>query len=238
MNTKENTVILYVEDEEGIRNGMSKTLGYFCDELLIATDGLEGLKAFKEHRPHLVISDIKMPNMSGIEMVRAIKEINPEQYVIFTTAHSESSYFMEAINLQVDGYILKPVDLGKLEAKINSIKELIKLKKDFSTQQVITNEIATLQDNMLVVLNESNKPIFLNDKFLNYLLIEKVEQFTDKYDCLSDIFLEASFSNLSKSNLWLEEIENISDEKRIVSMIDFKTSLPKTFLISSFRLLF
>lgn len=47
MNTNEDTVILYVEDEEGIREGMSRTLGYFCDELLIANDGLEGLKLFK-----------------------------------------------------------------------------------------------------------------------------------------------------------------------------------------------
>ncbi|MEA1891911.1 MAG: response regulator, partial [Campylobacterota bacterium] len=93
-----NLKLLYVEDEEGIRDQLSKFLKYFSSEFFIACDGEEGLKLYKQHKPDIVVSDIKMPNMNGIEMVKAIKEINPKQHVIFTTAHSESSYFMDAID--------------------------------------------------------------------------------------------------------------------------------------------
>lgn len=111
IDSKNKIVILYVEDEPGIRNSLSEVLSYFCSKLITACDGLEGLELYEKNNPDIVVSDIKMPNMNGIEMAKAMKAINPEQYIIFTTAHSESGYFMEAINLQVDGYILKPVDL-------------------------------------------------------------------------------------------------------------------------------
>ncbi len=62
---------------------------------------------YKQHLPDIIVSDIKMPKMNGMEMAKAIKEINPAQHIIFTTAHSESNYFLEAIDMQVDGYILK-----------------------------------------------------------------------------------------------------------------------------------
>ena len=120
--------ILYVEDEEEIRNNTKRPLEYLCDKLILAQDGKEGLELYKQYDPDIIVSDIKMPNMNGIDMTKAIKEINPNQYIIFTTAHSESSFFMEAIDMQVDGYILKPIDYELLENKIENIKEQIDIK--------------------------------------------------------------------------------------------------------------
>lgn len=130
-----NLTLLYVEDEDGIRNQLSKFLNHVSDNLIIASNGEEGLDLFKQHSPDIVISDIKMPIMNGIEMVKAIKEVNPKQHIIFTTAHSDSNFFMDAIDMQVDGYILKPVNLDKLEEKIENIKEHIKLKNYYITHQ-------------------------------------------------------------------------------------------------------
>ncbi len=120
--------ILYVEDEEEIRNNTKRPLEYLCDKLILAQDGKEGLELYKQYDPDIIVSDIKMPNMNGIDMTKAIKEINPNQYIIFTTAHSESSFFIEAIDMQVDGYILKPIDYELLENKIENIKEQIDIK--------------------------------------------------------------------------------------------------------------
>ncbi|MEA3512085.1 MAG: response regulator [Campylobacterota bacterium] len=130
MSSEFKPTILYVEDEAGIREQLSKFLNYFAKELFVAKDGQEGLELFKKHKPDIVVSDIKMPNMNGIEMALAIKEINPKQHIIFTTAHSESGFFMEAIDMQVDGYILKPINLEKLEYKIEVISEQINLKRE------------------------------------------------------------------------------------------------------------
>ena len=127
--------ILYVEDELSIREGLEPVLKYLSDVLNIAVDGKDGLEQYIKYNPDIVISDIKMPKMTDIEMVKKIKEINSKQNVIFTTAHSESKYFLEAINLHVDGYILKPIDLDILENKIEEIKSNLILRYDFINQE-------------------------------------------------------------------------------------------------------
>jgi len=127
--------LLYVEDEDGIRDQLSRFLGYFSSELYLAKDGEEGLELYKKYLPDIVISDIKMPKMNGIEMAKAIKDINSKQHIVFTTAHSESGFFMDAIDLQVDGYILKPINLDQLEEKLKSIKEHLDLKIYYEQHQ-------------------------------------------------------------------------------------------------------
>ncbi|MEA1892076.1 MAG: EAL domain-containing protein [Campylobacterota bacterium] len=122
--------ILYVEDDEGIREQLINFLKYFSSELYTAMNGQDGLELYHKHKPDIVVSDIQMPIMDGIEMLSSIKKVNERQYAIFTTAFNDSDYLMEAIELQVDGYILKPIDLGKLEAKIEAIIEHIYLKKE------------------------------------------------------------------------------------------------------------
>ncbi|MEA1893287.1 MAG: diguanylate cyclase [Campylobacterota bacterium] len=229
-----NITILYVEDEPSVRDSLSEVLSCFCSRVITACDGLEGLEAYKKYNPDIIVSDIQMPNMNGIEMAKAIKDIDPEQYIIFTTAHSESRYFIESINLQVDGYILKPVDLEQLETKISSLAKMIKLKKDFKAQQIIINEIATLQDNMLVVMDNENKPIFSNKQFLDFISVDNIKQFSLNYSCLCDLFIkeEDFFYPAGNAIQWKEEILKMSDDKRVVSIMDTKTSSAKSFLVS------
>ncbi len=130
-----NPTLLYVEDEAGIRDQLSRFLGYFSSELYLAENGEDGLELYKKHLPDIVVSDIKMPKMNGIEMAKAIKAINPKQHIVFTTAHSESGFFMDAIDLQVDGYILKPINLDHLEEKLEKIKEHLNLKRYYEKHQ-------------------------------------------------------------------------------------------------------
>ncbi|MEA1956600.1 MAG: diguanylate cyclase [Campylobacterota bacterium] len=224
--------ILYVEDEDGIRNQLSKFLKHFCSELYLAEDGKIGLELFKQHSPDIIVSDIKMPNMDGIDMAKAIKKINPKQHMIFTTAHAENNYFIEAIETQVDGYILKPINFLKLEEKLIQIEEQINIKKDFLDQQVLTNEITQML-NLLMVLDKDGKAIYSNKNFLNFLHLSNIEEFDSKYDCFSDTFIRHIdyFFPQDKTKSWIEEIQDFDDDKRIVSMVD-ENAEPKAFLIS------
>jgi diguanylate cyclase (GGDEF)-like protein/PAS domain S-box-containing protein len=116
---KDNVSILYVEDENNVREMLGHFISRFCKNLYVAQDGEEGLELYMKHEIDIVISDIKMPKMNGIDMVAEMKKINPKQLVIFTTAHIDSEYLFKAIELQVDGYISKPVDLDKLKIQID-----------------------------------------------------------------------------------------------------------------------
>jgi diguanylate cyclase (GGDEF)-like protein len=127
--------LLYVEDEEAVRIQLGSFLKRFVSEVYLASDGQEGLELYRKYLPDIVVSDIKMPRMSGIEMVKAIRAINPIQYIIYTTAHSESGFFLEAIDMHVEAYILKPIDLQKLESKLEEIKENIKYKQYYQNHQ-------------------------------------------------------------------------------------------------------
>ena len=83
------STILYVEDDHEVRLGYSKALSRIAKTLYTANDGEEGLRLFNEYTPDIVITDLKMPHKCGIEMTKEIRKINPEQVVLFTTAHTD-----------------------------------------------------------------------------------------------------------------------------------------------------
>lgn len=125
------TNILYVEDDASIQEGYIRTLKRCAKELFVASNGLEGIKLFKKEQNHIdiVITDIKMPKLNGIEMVKQIQEIKPHIPIVFTSAHSDSSYLFEALDIQAESYLLKPVPVKKLMMIINKISKNISLER-------------------------------------------------------------------------------------------------------------
>lgn len=235
MSNSNKLTILYVEDEKGIRENLTKFLKNFASKLYIAVDGEDGVEQYKKYKPDLVVSDIQMPKMNGIDMITKIKDINQQQYVIFTTAFSDSHFFIEAIDLSVDGYILKPIDLEKLELKIENISKQLNLKKQIELQKTITDEIIQLQDNPIVILNKSQTMIYSNDKFLEFFNINSLDEFHKKYDKLEYLFLENNDFFTPKGNgdkNWIKEIQNLEDNKRVVSILDTNSFTPQAFLLS------
>jgi len=141
--------ILYIEDEEDTQKQLSRFLKRFCKNLYIASDGIDGITQYKKYNPDFIISDINMPNMNGIEMCHKIREINSEIPIIFTTAFSDIEYFQEAIELQVEGYLFKPIDLDLVEKKVKSVIKQIKLK-----EELINKEKLLIQQSKMASMGE------------------------------------------------------------------------------------
>lgn len=112
-----NLSVLIVEDGDDIREIMSSTLNKLFKTTLTATDGLEGLEAFKNSHPDVVLSDIRMPNMSGNEMIEKIKEISPSTPVIVVTGHGR----MLAKENKADIILEKPIKFDKLIENIHKL---------------------------------------------------------------------------------------------------------------------
>jgi len=123
-----NLKVLMVEDNEESREQITKLLQNFFDDVTVAVDGINGLKKFNANAFDLIISDINMPNMNGIKMVSEIREINKEIPVVFLSAHNDEGYFMDAIKLGINGYVLKPIDLTQFMGTVSDVIENIKLK--------------------------------------------------------------------------------------------------------------
>lgn len=107
--------VLYVEDEEDILKFASMVLEDYVSELFIARNAKEALEILKHQNIDLVITDILMPKLNGIDLIREIRK-NPilEVAIIVATAHTETRYLLDCIELRVDGYILKPIDVEEL----------------------------------------------------------------------------------------------------------------------------
>lgn len=122
--------VLYVEDETVAREGLGNIIGRRVKDLRLAEDGAAGLKAFKQMRTDLVITDLRMPKMSGLAMARELKSIAPEVLIIVTTAFSDTDFLLEAIDVGIDQYIVKPVDSEKLFKAMDKCTELIRLRNE------------------------------------------------------------------------------------------------------------
>lgn len=110
----EKLTVLYVEDDAETRSQFSLFLGRFAGTLLVAENGLQGVQLYREHRPSIVLTDIMMPDMDGLAMAREIKQIEPSARIIIMTAFEQSAYLLDAIDLGIDKYVVKPVDSTKL----------------------------------------------------------------------------------------------------------------------------
>ena len=112
-NKHHNLTILYVEDDAATRIEMEQLLKRRAETVLTAENGAIGLELFLQFSPDLVITDIRMPVMDGLQMAREILKVNPDIRIIATTAHSDPSFLLEAIEIGIDHYVLKPIDLAK-----------------------------------------------------------------------------------------------------------------------------
>ncbi len=106
----ENLTILYVEDDLDTQRLIKRILSSSAKEVFIAGDGEEGLALYKEKQPDIVLTDICMPKMDGLEMCKGIKEITPNQPIGIFTAFNEPDYLQKAAALDIGTYILKPFD--------------------------------------------------------------------------------------------------------------------------------
>ena len=221
--------ILYVEDEVAIREGYARALNRISDHVILASNGKEGLALFREEKPDIVISDIRMPVMDGIEMLQQIKEIDPECSVIFTTAHNDSDYLLQALELQVDAYLQKPVEKNLLKNKIEKLaasilKEKIQQlqQKEIEAQRVILQNVLDHEKNLLVV-TDFEQVHFANKAFLDIFCVESVEAFNKMSVSFLNIFLPVEpylhRGLLTAGETFYDLVERSEETKRIVTII-------------------
>lgn len=125
--------VLIVEDEEMIRKGIVLTVDWAALDCVVvgeASNGLEGLEAARRLEPSLIITDLKMPQMDGIEMLRSLREQGCKAHVIILTAYDNFTYAQSALRLGAVDYLLKPFHDGDLENAIIQLQNRLKSGSD------------------------------------------------------------------------------------------------------------
>jgi len=113
--------VLYVEDEPQIRESVTLYLSKFFKNVLCACNGYEGLQLYKQNKFDIVLTDIEMPKMTGLEMSEHIKKIKPEQNIIIISAYSDSTRFIDSILIGIEGYIIKPINFEQMNFILSKV---------------------------------------------------------------------------------------------------------------------
>ena len=222
--------ILYVEDDDTIRNELSQLLSNFFQTVYSAVDGEDGLNVYKENKDDIdiVLSDINMPKMNGIDMITAIREINNSVPVFFSTAHSDNEFLAQAIKLRVHEYIVKPIDIRYLLGLFNDLASIL-YQEFLIIQQTIELEKykEILDTNNIVIKTDIDMKItYVNELFSKSCGFSKKELLGKDLKSLRhkdtsiDIYNEL-YSKVLNTKAWHGKLKNITKENGSISVENY-----------------
>jgi len=215
--------VLYVEDDEVIREQTQKFLGRFFKHVHIAVDGVLGLEAYQKEKYDIVVSDINMPNMNGVEMIEKIKEIKEEQIILVTSAYNDSENLLRLINLNISRFVLKPFDSKKFLIMLyNIITELhnkTQIKKMSETLQQSSQMSQAIVDSIDIglVTFQNNELMMANTSFLRMYGFEDFDTLVLEMPQVGVLFQNFSGGIAAETNeeLIAELIARPAEEHRV-----------------------
>ena len=158
MNMLKNIKILYVEDEENIRRNAIEYLQYYCDNVFEAKDGENGYQVYLDVKPDIIITDINMPKLNGLEMIQRIRKVDKTTKIIVATAFLEPEYLLIAVELGLIKYLVKPITEDKLLPVLRICSQDMKEKGNIftisSTHSFDTLNKSLFKDNIQIELSK------------------------------------------------------------------------------------
>ncbi|MFA7611288.1 MAG: response regulator transcription factor [Sulfurimonas sp.] len=215
--------VLFAEDHDDLRDNTRDILKSFFNQVHSAVNGEEAIKMYKEYYLKeskyydIILSDIQMPRINGVELVETLYRINPNQIVIIVSAYDDSKYLLPLINLGIEQFVKKPIDYQDLlRVLLNASKKLAKPDRENS-----------LKDNPIIKLNNSST----FNKDTNMLIVDGAIITLTKYEIiflqlLSDkVGLIYSNEDITNHYSSLNENLDIINIRKLVSKL--RKKLPK-----------
>jgi DNA-binding response OmpR family regulator len=188
-----NKKILYVDDSRLCRVSTTHLLEDYCDNIFLAKDGKEALKQYALHKPHILIMDIEMPNLNGIEVVKKIRQYNQDVIIIMLTAHKDEDYLLELINLKVQHFILKPVTDEKLKGALENIIEILG-NSDYYKPKRLGDDFFFDELNSAFVYKNINISLTPSEKILVSLLLKNNNEIVTYNQIVASLITKDSVS--------------------------------------------
>jgi signal transduction histidine kinase len=198
-----NFTVLYVEDDRSTVENIRDILNNRVKELYVAYDGKEGIDSYTQNKPDIILTDINMPKLNGIEMSKKIKELNIDIPIIIFTAFNENTLLQQSVDIGVDGYITKPVvSLKKLLMPLEKVASRLqgRIDKDRANKLLeIQSKTAAVGEMIGNIAHQWRQPLSIISMQTNSLR--------------ASIELEESITN----NDLLRFIENIDSQTKYLS---------------------
>jgi len=188
--------ILYIEDDEGVRIVNSRFLARMFNKLYEAENGEEGFALYKKYHPDIILTDINMPKLDGLSLAKKIRKEDKLTKIIVSTAFSDKNYLLDAIELNLEKYIIKPLNgrnfLPALTKAVNSLQENRDFKFFISDNFYFDNKVSSFFVNEKALYLTKKEFLFLKllvmnkDRIVSY---EEIENFVwdDEYMSLNSL---------------------------------------------------
>ncbi|MCD4668023.1 MAG: response regulator, partial [Sulfurimonas sp.] len=162
-----NMNLLFVEDDELVRENSIEIFSSLFKDVISAVNGEDGIEKFYENKIDIIISDINMPQSNGLDMLERIRDFDKDIPILILSAHSETDYFTKSIELNIDGYLLKPIQLEKLKESLYKIIQKMKFLKEFNDNLNFLQQYQELTDSNMAVSKTDTQGVitYVNDEF-------------------------------------------------------------------------
>lgn len=208
--------ILFVEDNEILRVQISNFLASLMfKHVYIAKDGQDGFLKFQKHRPDIVLTDLTMPIMDGLDMSRAIRILDDNVPILLITSHFEKQITEAAIDIGIEGYLFKPLALERVEKILTKYIERILLQREFKNKQKLLEQYKSIIDISSSVTKTDTDGIitYVNDLFCDMSGYTKDELIGKNHNIIShpdnskEIY-EEMWATITDKKIWRNHIRN------------------------------
>ena len=172
--------ILFVDDEKSIRDNYVTYLSAYFSEVYQAKDGEEAYAIYKKISPDIMIVDINMPKMNGLELLEKIRENDHTTKVIIMTSHTQQEYLLKAVKLKLTSYLIKPVNRQLIKESIDTVVEELRSFITVSTKNIkLNNEYSWDTEFKQLTYNENDIPLTKKEQdFFSLLVSNKNKTFS------------------------------------------------------------
>jgi two-component system, OmpR family, response regulator VanR len=191
---KEAYSVLYIEDEKDIRANYVNYLTRHFETVFEAADGEEGYAKYKKNRPDIMIVDINLPKLNGLDLVRKIREDDHSTKVIMLTAHSETKYLLEATELKLTKYLVKPVSRSELKDALNLVIDELSNFETTSKKTVVLKDGFYWDIQREELLNNNSSAVLTNkERSILALLFSSVNRTFSYDDIIINVWYEDDY---------------------------------------------
>ena len=213
-----NLKLLYVEDNKSVMETTLLVLEKLFQNITVAVDGKDGLEKFNLYSFDLVITDINMPKLNGLDMIKEIRSINKDIPILVLSAYNETEYFMSSIKLGVDGYLIKPINTNQFLDVLSKVTSKITFKNEATKNLHFLQQYEELTNYSAIVSKTDKKGIitYTNEAFCklsgytNEELIGKNHNIIRHPDNPSSIYKQMWNTIKEKKTIWHGLLRNIS----------------------------
>ena len=180
--------LLYVEDNAKLGDKGTHFFEKLFSKVYQARNGKEGIELFLKYHPQIIITDIEMPEVNGLEMAKKIREVDKDVKIIITSAYDNKEYLLNTIDIGITGYMIKPIPINDITQTLYKLAQELQETKNKNIYNDYLHKMFHNQDNLLFML-EGDNVVLVNDITLDFFGLKDLAEFSDMFKEFGSLLL-------------------------------------------------